>query len=220
VFLPVFLPGVQVEEGDRIEGRCIRRASSENPLRMDYRLEGRILNGHGGVQPFFYRLPFIQRVFLGSAFYKQLFSTTPIEELTSEPNGKDTRQFVRELWDQIKSELPDYMLPSAIVKLNEFPLTPNGKVDRHALPAPEYGSDQAGRAPLGPRQEALCSLFADALGVSQVGLDDNFFDLGGDSVMVIQLVKRIHATLGVNLPIRAFFEEPTVAGVSERLDVQ
>jgi len=220
VFLSVFLPGVQVETGDRIEGRAFRRVSSEDPLRMDYRLEGRILFGHGGVQSFFYRLPFIQRVFLGSAFYKKLFSTTPVEQLVSAPHQQDTRQFVRELWDRLKSELPDYMLPSAIVKLDEFPLTPNGKVDRHALPAPEYGSDLPARAPRGLREETLCSLFAEALGISHVGLDDNFFDLGGDSVMVIQLVRRIHDKLGVNLPIRTFFEEPTVAGVSERLDVQ
>jgi acyl carrier protein len=220
VFLPVFVPGVQVDAGDRIEGRVIRRASSENPTHMDYRLEGRILYGDGRVQPFFYRLPFIQRVFLGSAFYKQLFSTTPIDHLVSAPNRQDTRQFVRELADRIKSELPDYMLPSAIVKLDEFPLTPNGKVDRHALPAPEYAGDLSGRAPREPRQETLCSLFADALGISQVGLDDNFFDLGGDSVMVIQLVKRIRETLGVELSIRSFFEEPTVAGVSDRLAVR
>jgi amino acid adenylation domain-containing protein len=220
VFLPVFVPGVQVDAGDRIEGRVIRRQSSENTMRMDYRLEGRLVCGDGRVHPFFYRLPFIQRVFLGSAFYKKLFSTTPIDQLVAAPARQDTRQFVRELSDRIKSELPDYMLPSAIVKLDEFPLTPNGKVDRHALPAPEYSSDLSGRAPREPRQETICSLFAAALGISQVGLDDNFFDLGGDSVMVIQLVKRIRETLGVELSIRSFFEDPTVAGVSDRLDAQ
>jgi acyl carrier protein len=220
VFLPVFVPGLQVEAGDRIEGRVIRRASSENTMRMDYRVEGRIVHGDGTEHPFFYRLPFIQRVFLGSPFYKKLFAATPIDQLVSAPNREDTRQFVRELSDRIKSELPDYMLPSAIVKLDEFPLTPNGKVDRKALPAPEYAGDLSGRAPREPRQERLCVLFADALGIAQVGLDDNFFDLGGDSVMVIQLVKRIRETLGVELSIRSFFEDPTVAGVSDRLDVQ
>ena len=217
MFLPIFLPGVHVEAGDRIEGRCTRRPSSEDPSYMDYRLEGRILCGHGKVKPFFYRLPFIQRVFQGSDFYKQLFATRPIEELVSAPRQQDTREIVRELWNMMKSELPDYMLPSAIVRLKEFPLTPNGKLDRNALPAPDYGSDLPARAPRGPRQEALCSLFAEVLGIVQVSLDDSFFDLGGDSVMVIHLVKRIRDTLGVNLSIRAFFEEPTVAGISERL---
>jgi len=217
VFLPVFMPGLQVEAGDRIEGRCVRRPSSEHPLRMDYRLEGRILYGHGAVKSFFYRSPFIQRVFLGSEFYKKLFSTIPIEELVSGPHRQNTREIVRELWDRIKSELPDYMLPSAIVRLKEFPLTLNGKLDHNALPSPDYGSDLRARAPQGRRQKALCSLFAEALGILQVGVDDSFFDLGGDSVMVIQLVKRIRDTLGVNLSIRAFFEEPTVAGLSDRL---
>ena len=156
-------------------------------------------------------------MFLGSEFYKKLFSTIPIEELVSGPHRQNTREIVRELWDRIKSELPDYMLPSAIVRLKEFPLTLNGKLDHNALPSPDYGSDLRARAPQGLRQKALCSLFAEALGILQVGVDDSFFDLGGDSVMVIQLVKRIRDTLGVNLSIRAFFEEPTVAGLSDRL---
>lgn len=217
VFLPVFAPGVQVEAGDVIEGRCVRRPSSEDPLHMDYRLEGRILFGHGGVQSFFYRLPFIQRVFQGSAFYRELFSATPIEQLLSAPRQQDKRQVVRALWERLKAELPDYMLPSAIVNLKEFPVTPNGKLDRSALPAPEYGSEFPLSAPGDPQQEVLCTLFADALGVAQVSPADNFFELGGDSIMVIQLVKRIRDALGVTLPIPALFEEPTVAGISEQL---
>jgi amino acid adenylation domain-containing protein len=217
VFLPIFVGGVQVERGDRIEGRCIARPSIENPLHMDYRLEGRILHRHGGIEPFFYRLPFIQRAFQGSEFYKKLFSTMPSESLVSGGQQRGARQMVQEVWDKIKSELPDYMLPSAIVKLKEFPLTPNGKLDRRALPAPDYSSGLIGRAPQGPQQEALCTLFAEALGAFQVSLDDSFFDLGGDSIMVIQLVRRIRDTLGVTLSIRAFFEAPTVAGLTERL---
>jgi amino acid adenylation domain-containing protein len=218
VFLPVFVPGLQVEAGDRIEGRCVRRLSTEDGLHTDYRLEGRILYRHGGMQPFFYRLPFIQRVFQGSAFYKKLFSTTQFEELVSGAQQQQpAREIERELWNRLKSELPDYMLPSAIVKMEKFPLTPNGKLDRQALPAPAYSSEPTGRAPTGPQQEVLCSLFADALGIPRMSLDDSFFDLGGDSVMLIHLVRRIRDRLGVNLSIRTFFEAPTVAGLSERL---
>jgi acyl carrier protein len=219
VFLPVFVPGLQVEAGDRIEGRCVRRLSTEDGLHMDYRLEGRIFYRDGGTKPFFYRLPFIQRVFQGAAFYKKLFSTTQFEELVSGAQKQPTGEIERELWKRLKSELPDYMLPSAIVKMEKFPLTPNGKLDRQALPAPSYGSDPAGRAPTGPQQEVLCSLFADALGIPRMSLDDSFFDLGGDSVMLIHLVRRIRDRLGVNLSIRTFFEAPTVAGLSERLQM-
>ena len=219
VFVPVFAPGLQVESGGRIEGRCVRRLSTEDRLHMDYRLEGRILFRHGGMKSFFYRLPFIQRVFQGSAFYKRLFSTTPIEELISGGQQQDAREIVRELRNELKSKLPDYMLPSAIVKIGQFPLTPNGKLDRQALPAPEYCSDLASHAPIGPHQEILCSLFADALGLSRVNPDDSFFDLGGNSVILIQLVKRIRDLLDINLSIRTFFEAPTVAGLAERLQL-
>jgi len=156
-------------------------------------------------------------VFQGSPFYKELFSTTPIEQLISDAQQQDDLEIVRELWNRLKAKLPDYMLPSAIVKLEEFPLTPNGKLDRHALPAPEYGNSQAWREPVGPQEEVLCSLFADALGIPKVSADDSFFDLGGDSVLLIHLVKRIRDTLGVSFPIRTFFEAPTVAGLAERL---
>lgn len=219
VFVPVFVPGLQVEAGDRIEGRCVRRLSTEDRLHMDYGLEGRILFRQGGVKSFFYRLPFIQRVFQGSAFYKRLFAATPIEELVSGGQQQDGREIVRNLRNQLKSKLPEYMLPSAIVKMEQFPVTPNGKLDRNALPAPDYGTDLTWHAPIGSHQKILCSLFADALGISQAGPDDSFFDLGGNSVILIQLVKRIRDTFGVNLSIRAFFETPTVAGLADRLQL-
>ena len=101
--------------------------------------------------------------------------------------------------------------------LKEFPRSPNGKLDRQSLPAPQYGSDAGGRAPKGPEQELLCTLFAQALGVPRVTLDDSFFDLGGDSIMLIQLVTRIRAAFGCKLSIRLFYEAPTVAAVSEKI---
>ena len=215
VFVPAFVPGLKVEAGDRIVGKCVRRPSKGHPLRMDYSIEGRILFRNGDAKSFFYRLPFVQRVFQGSAFYKNLFSNMTVEELVSAP--QDDREIVQEVWQRLKAKLPDYMLPSAIVTLKEFPLSPNGKLDRKALPAPEYGSGAGGRAPNGPEQELLCTLFAQALGVPRVSLDDSFFDLGGDSVMLIRLVTRIRAAFGCTLSIRAFYEAPTVAALTEKV---
>lgn len=219
VFVPVFMPGLQVESGDRIEGRCVRRLSTEDGRHMDYTVEGRLLFQHGGTKSFFYRLPFTQRVFEGSKFYKTLFSATPIEELLSGEAPQDAREIIRELRNTLKSKLPEYMVSSAIVKMDRFPVTPNGKLDRQALPAPEYSSDLAPRAPIGPHQEILCSLFADALGISHVSPDHSFFDLGGNSVILIQLIKRIRERLGVNLSITTFFEAPTVAGLAKQLQL-
>jgi len=216
VFVPLFPSGLPVEAGDRVEGKFVSRVSMDDGLHTDYQVTGRVLYGDGRAKSFFYRLPFVQRVLQGSPFYKNLFSNTPIEELVSGSPQRDDREIVRELWERLKAKLPDYMLPSAIVRLTEFPLTPNGKLNRQALPAPEYDSP-TGRAPSGPEEEALCSLFATVLGIPEVGVDDSFFDLGGDSILLVHLIKRIRETLGINFPIRTFFDAPTVAGLAKEL---
>jgi amino acid adenylation domain-containing protein len=128
---------------------------------------------------------------------------------------------VGDLQRYLEQRLPEYMVPSAFVRLDQLPLTTSGKVDRRALPAPELDREAAGtafQAPGTATEKILAAIWADLLQLEQVGRHDSFFKLGGHSLMATQLISRVRGELQVELPLRSLFERPTVAGVAEVVD--
>ncbi|MYS19756.1 amino acid adenylation domain-containing protein/thioester reductase domain-containing protein, partial [Streptomyces sp. DvalAA-14] len=123
-----------------------------------------------------------------------------------------------ELRAALAAGLPDHMIPAAFVHLPALPLTPNGKVDRRALPAPGPASSAGGRPPRTPQEEVLCEVFGQLLGVPRLTIDDDFFQLGGHSLLLVRLARRVDELFGVRLPIRALFTATTVAAVARLLD--
>jgi amino acid adenylation domain-containing protein len=118
----------------------------------------------------------------------------------------------------LKQTLPDYMVPEHFVTLDAMPLTANGKIDRKALPVPDMApSDSAYVAPRTYAERMVAEIWADVLGVERVGLSDDFFALGGQSLLATQMVSRIKRVLGIDLPLRALFEAPTIASLMPRL---
>ncbi|MEU5046119.1 amino acid adenylation domain-containing protein [Streptomyces griseorubiginosus] len=118
------------------------------------------------------------------------------------------------LRDHLAALLPDFMVPSAVVVLDRLPLTPNGKLDRAALPAPPMAAAAQAHAPRTPHEDVLCALFADLLGLADVGPRDSFFALGGHSLLALRLLGRVRAALGVELTLRDVFQAPTPAGLA------
>ncbi|OBG82484.1 hypothetical protein A5699_00340 [Mycobacterium sp. E802] len=134
-------------------------------------------------------------------------------------NDPSAIERVAELRSFAGDRLPEYMVPATIMVLESLPLTVNGKLDKKALPAPEFSSGVAYRAPRDQRERVLAELFGEVLGIPRVGVDDGFFDLGGHSLSATRLIARARVELGVDVPIRALFDAPSVAALAEWISI-
>lgn len=159
---------------------------------------------------------------LAAVPFREKAGRRPWSDYANEPlRGKAKQEFALELRGHLKDRLPEYMVPSAFVLLDALPQTPNGKIDRKTLPAPDHDRPDgtvAFVAPRTPTEEILARAGAEVLGLEQVGVHDNFFDLGGHSLQAVQFVARISKALGRDVPVKALFLHPTVAALAEALE--
>jgi amino acid adenylation domain-containing protein len=132
------------------------------------------------------------------------------------------RAGIGDLRNFLSHKLPDYMVPSAFVFMESLPLTSNGKIDRGALPVPEQVRpelESAFVAPRTPTERALAKTWAEILKLERIGIGDNFFELGGHSLLATQVISRVRDAFEIELPLRSLFENPTVAGLAQRIEV-
>jgi acyl carrier protein len=125
----------------------------------------------------------------------------------------DLRGFLRE-------KLPEYMVPVKFVYMDSLPLTPNGKFDRKALPPPlvESTGAGAGGSPRTETEKVVAAIWCELLAINGIGIHDDYFDLGGDSMTAVRLLVRLHESFGVDLQLAALFDRPTIAGLAELVD--
>lgn len=154
------------------------------------------------------------------SFLKKQTSNRPWETYANNPlQAQFTRNLTPQLQNYLEQNLPKYMIPSALVILDQFPLTPNGKVNRSALPAPDFIEldSKSDTAPRSPIEQKLAKIWADLLGLKNIGIHDNFFHLGGHSLLATQLTSRIRDTFGVELPLQSIFETPQIAQIASAI---
>jgi acyl carrier protein len=163
----------------------------------------------------------------GAAWAKPAAGQVPIQYATLDSYANNPlrqailRQLVPELKLWLKKQLPEYMVPSTYVVLDAFPLTPNGKVDRRALPAPgapRLDTQASYVAPRTDTEKKLAEIWAEVLRIDHIGVNHDFFALGGHSLLATQVISRIQRQFNRELPLQALFEHPTVAGLSKEID--
>ncbi|MBD2592895.1 amino acid adenylation domain-containing protein [Nostoc spongiaeforme FACHB-130] len=213
VYFPVFYPGIQISAGDTIQAIC-KTTISDNQLNPDYEIKGCLIQGNGEKIEFEYKSYHHQRVFKQTPFYEQFFS-----QLESDQSIKPGN-LAQRLRDYLKERLPEYMVPSHFIPLQALPLSPNGKLDRRALPTPQdANSDLAGNyvAPRNEIEKAIAAIWQEVLQTKTVGMNDNFFDLGGHSLLALKVQSKLQQIIQKNILVTDLFKYPNISSLAQYL---
>jgi amino acid adenylation domain-containing protein len=223
VFFPAFYPGIEVRPGDAVELTCTRSVRDGSVL-PDFALEGIVTTGNGQRYPFSHDSPARPAAFRGNGFHDALFAA--MEDKAQEPRTRGSAPdpsapLPDELRRYLEERLPPYMVPSSFAIRETLPRMPNGKLDRRALTREGLaarGADRTYIAPVGETEELCAAAWREVLQVEHVGAEDNFFDLGGDSLLMTQVRSRLQRDLARQVSIIELFRYPTVRSLACYLD--
>jgi precorrin-6B methylase 2/aryl carrier-like protein len=214
VFLPLFPAGLAVCEGDVIEGE-VTGALAENGLNRDYAIHGTVTRAGQPVHAFDFTSWHYKRVFKASPFYQTLFASGRL------PVAPASRALAPSALSQAAAAvLPTAMVPSAFVVLPALPLLPSGKLDRNALPAPNTQKEASADSvePVTALQREVANIWKKILNLEHIGLGDNFFEIGGDSLTGLRVVNRLREFLHEHVSLVVIFEAPTIERLSDLLE--
>jgi amino acid adenylation domain-containing protein len=214
-WLPVYFPlsdeGVDVQVDDKIQIRW-ERTLCANGINPDYFVQATVIGSRGRRADLQYRTKHHETAYLATRIHRQLFGDD------EQPPARLAADALRA---HLETRLPDYMIPSTFVFLAELPRNANGKLDRKRLPEPDTQRPDLGTPfakPETPLQEEVAAIWTEVLKVDAVGLDDRFFDLGGHSLIAAQIMARIAAKVGVELPLSTVADHPTVRRLTDLIE--
>ncbi len=212
-WLPMLLPlsreGLEVDVGDRFEGTVERRPSA-NGLNPDYRVRGRLLRRRGEDVALDLLSPHDLERYRATPFYARLWG--PDDTIPARPSLSS-----RALREALAARLPRYMQPAHLVPIIDFPIAPNGKVDRAALPAPERDAADFYHTPRDETETLLAEIWCDVLGLDRVDVRTSFFDLGGHSLRLVKVQQRLVEQLGSIVSVVEMFQHPTIESLAALL---
>lgn len=199
IYLPIFTEGHNVKLGDKLTA-VIHRSLCDNRFNPDYRIVGQLHRAGQPTLKFNYYSYHFKQEYRHNEFYKKLFNADGIPS-ASELNTTSLKNYLAE-------QLPNYMVPSTFTILDQFPLSPNGKINRKALPIPDSTPHFEEKPPENATQQYLCQVWSQLLKTSVNSIRCHFFDAGGHSLLAVQLISQIRENHGIEMPISVVFENP------------